>query len=133
MANRSWKGITVKLDNSAGSITDITSSVNKADLAGEMELLEDTNLSAEERTYQPGLAGATVKINGFSNSTTDGIFAPLVGNRTTVTKTFKYYNGSKWWQGEVYANGVTTSGEPGQLQTWSADLTFSGAVSNTTS
>lgn len=133
MANKVWKGITVKLDGSTGTATDITASINSITLTGEQEALEDTSLNDEERSYAAGLAGATVEMNGWSNSTTDNMFAGLVGNRTSVTKTMKYYNGNKWFQGEILPTSVEISGEAGQLQVWSFSGSADGALANTTS
>lgn len=131
MANLTWKGMTVKLDGSTGALTDITAYVNQASLAAALEALEDTALNDEERTYLSGLAGATVSLNGFVNSTTEGIFGPLVGNRTTATKTFEYYNAVKYYNGEAWITDVEMSGEAGQLQVWSASLTYTGAINRT--
>lgn len=131
MPAKTFKDMTIKIDNSAGSITDITAYVSQASIEGTAEILEDTGLNEEEKSHLPGLAGATVPLNGFVNSTTEGIFGPLVGNRTTVAKTFGYYNGVKWYNGEVYPNSVQFSGNRGELQVWSAGLTFDGAVTRT--
>jgi hypothetical protein len=86
-----------------------------------------------------GKADVSVPLNGFVNSTTEGIFGPLVGNRTSVTKTFVYSMGvaynttSDWWYtGEVLASDVEFSGDPNSLQTWSCTLMQSGAFSRTT-
>jgi hypothetical protein len=133
MGNRTWKGMTVKLDGSTGTATDLTAYCNSVDPKGKLALLDDTSLNDEEESFVAGLAGATVGANFFSNSTTDLIFSPLLGNRTTVTKTLRVYNGNKWFAGEVLCNGVAFSGKPGSLQLWSVDMTFDGLVSNTTS
>src|SRR5512133_3777729 len=113
MANRIWKGATVKLDGSAATIVDITSSTVSFTLPSEMEMLEDTSLNDEERSYVAGLAGGTIDLSLFSNGTTDGIFYGLVVNRTSITKTFKVYNGNKWFQGEAFVSSCELSGQTG--------------------
>jgi hypothetical protein len=133
MGNRTWKGMIVKLDGSTGAAVDLTAYCNSIEPKGKLALLDDTSLNDEEESFVAGLAGATVGANFFSNSTTDPIFSPVMGNRTTVTKTLRLYNGNKWFAGEVYPNGVAFSGKPGSLQLWSTELTFDGPVSNTTS
>jgi hypothetical protein len=133
MANRTWKGMTVKLDGSTGSLDTLTTVVNKITLAGKYEMLDDTSLNDEEQSYIAGLASATVSINGFSNSTTDASFAPIVGNRTTLTRTLKIYNGNKWFQGEVVPSGIEISGAPNTLQLWSFSGNLDGPLTNTTS
>lgn len=131
MANKFWKDMTVAIDDSTGTLTAITDYVNNASLAAALDLLEDTVLSDEERGYAPGLAGATLPLNGWVNSTTEGIFGPLAGNRTSLTKTAEFYNGVKYYNGETWVGDLEFSGQAGQLQTWSATLTFDGAVTRT--
>jgi len=120
------------IDSSTGKIKDISSSVNSMALSAAFSILEDSAMGDEERTYLPGLAGATVDLSGFLNTTTDDIFGPLVGNRTSVTKTVEFtpYSG-QYLQGEVYPTSVGISGSPDSLEVWSASLTFNGSVHRT--
>jgi hypothetical protein len=122
-----------KIDGAAGTIVDISGSVNSQSLASALNLLEDSGMGDEERTYLPGLNGATVDLNGFVNTTTDGIFGPLVGNRTSITKSvcFQSYSG-RYYTGEVWPGNTQISGASDTLQTWSSSLTFDGAVTRTT-
>jgi len=131
MANLTWKSMALKIDDNTGSLTTVTNWVNSASLEGAMETLEDTSLNDEEHSYLSGLAGATIPINGWVNTTTEGIFGPLVGNRTTATKTVEFYNGVKYYNGEVWVTEVSFSGDAGSLQTFSANCTFDGAVTRT--
>ena len=132
MANLNWKGSTFKLDSSTGSLSDLTAYTNSVEVAGSQELLEDTSLNDEEFSYVTGLAGATITANLFGNSTTDNIFGPLVGNRTSISKTMRYYDRTKWYAGEVFLSEVTKSGAPNTLQMWAISGTFDGPASNTT-
>ena len=77
----------------------------------------------------PGLSGITIDINGFLDTTTDGIFGPLVGNRTSKTKRveFKAY-ASRYYNGSVLPTAVGISGSPDSLEVWSASLTFTGSA-----
>lgn len=131
MANRTFKGVTIKIDNASGALTEITSSVNQASIESVLEMLEDTSLADDERTYDAGLAGATAPLNGFVNSTTEPIFGPLLGQRTSITKTLQIYNGLKYFTGEVWCNNVQWSGNAGELQTWSIETTFDGGITRT--
>jgi len=123
--------MTFAIDNAAGTLTTITCSVNQASLQGILNLLEDTALCDTANSYVPDLAGATISLNGWINSTTDGIFGPLVGARTSLTKTVEFYNAQSYYNGEVYPSDVTFSGAAKSLQTFSANLTFDGAVTRT--
>lgn len=133
MANPTGKDITFRLDNAAGSITALTSHLNSASLSSMQSTLEDSALGDDERTYVHGLAGSTVSIGGFFNSTVEAIFGPLIGNRTSATKTFEYspYSG-RYYNGEALISNVQLSGAPDSLETFSADLTISGAVNRAT-
>ena len=132
MANTTFKNMAVKIDNAATSLTAITAYVSQVSLQRAMALLEDTGLSDANKSVLMGLAGTTVSLSGFVNSTTDGIFGPLIATATSVTKTVEYqaYTG-RLYNGEVLVSNVQYSGSPGSLQTFSADMTFDGAVNRT--
>lgn len=131
MAHKLWKDMTVKIDGAAGSVVTITSFVNQASIESAVDLLEDTALGDTARSYIEGLAGATVPLNGFLNSTTEGIFGPLVGVRTSITKTFSLGDGLKYHTGEVWVGEVAISGNVNTINTFSCTLTFDGAVTRT--
>ena len=132
MAHLTSVDMAFHIDNAAGTLTAITGSVNSQALSAAMSVLEDTAMGDEERTYLPGLAGATLDVNGFLNTTTDGIFGPLVGNRTSKTKTVQFTaHAARFYTGEVLPTAVGISGSPDSLEVWSASLTFDGAVTRT--
>ena len=132
MANTTYKNMTFKIDNASASITAITSYVNQASLQRAINLLDDSSLSDANRSVLTGLAGTTLSINGFVNTTTDGIFGPLIATATSITKTVEYgaYTG-RYYNGEVLLSNVQYSGSVDNLQTFSADMTFDGAVTRT--
>jgi hypothetical protein len=132
MANKLFKDVVIKIDDAAGSLTAITAYVSSESIRGQQDTLEDTSLADEERSYLFGLAGSSFSLAGFVNSTTDGIFGPLVGNRTTATKTYQVtaYSGSVY-RGEVLITSVEYSGSAGTLETFSAEGTFDGVMTKT--
>lgn len=132
MANKIYKDMTIKVDNAAGSLTDITAYLSSASIRSVQDTIEDTGMTDDERQYLFGLAGATFPLAGMVNTTTDGIFGPLVGNRTTVLKTFQYtaYT-NRAYRGEVIITSVEYSGSTNALETFSAEATFDGAVTRT--
>ena len=133
MANPTGKDVAIKLDNASAAITDITAHLNSASISAIQSILEDTALGDDEKTYVHGVAGATASIGGFYNPTTEAIFGPLVGNRTSLTKTFEYSPyASRFYNGEVLISNVQVSGAPDSLETFSADMTFTGAINRTT-
>lgn len=132
MAHMTGLDMRLKIDNAAGALTDISGSVNSQSLAAALNILEDSGMGDEERTYLPGMAGASIELNGFVDSTVDAILGPLLGNRTSITKTteFRAY-ANRFYNGEVYLGNVQYSGSPDTLETWSASATFDGAVNRT--
>lgn len=139
MANKTDLDMRVKIDNASGTLTDITAYLTSAAIRGALDVIEDTALSDEERSYLPGKAGATIPLAGMINTTTNGIFSPLVGNRTSVTKTIEYRayatnstgDAGAFYNGEVYLTSVELSGSLNSLVTFSCDATFDGAVNVT--
>lgn len=142
MANKTDLDLRVLLDGAGGTLVNITGYLTSASIRGAMDVIEDTALSDTERSYLPGKAGATIPIAGMVNSTTDAIFGPLVGNRTSVSKTIEYQayaTGSNstgatgvFYTGEVYLTSVEYSGSVNSLVTFSCDATFDGAVTRST-
>jgi len=132
MAHKTGRDMSFRIDSATGVLVDLSGDVNNQSLARAVNLLEDTGMGEEEKTFLPGLAGTTVSINGMVNTTTDAIFGPLVSDNTSRTKTveFKKYSG-RLYNGEVLVGGYEVSGSPDSLETFSADLTFTGAVNRT--
>lgn len=132
MANTTQRDTGIKIDNASASLTDIKAYVNQVDLDRALELIEDTAMSDTNRSYLHGLAGTTITINGMVNTTTDGIFGPLVNAATSVTKTVEYKAyANRFYNGEVYLTNVKYSGSTNSLQTFSVSMTFDGAVNRT--
>jgi hypothetical protein len=144
MANLTYKAMRFRLDkvNTTGveTITNITAFVNQASLQRAINLLDDSALSDANRSVLTGLAGTTISINGFVNTTTDGVFGPQIATATSVTKTFEYRTHStnstgtvgRFYNGEVLLSNIQYSGSVDNLQTFSADMTVDGAVNRTT-
>jgi hypothetical protein len=133
MANKFWKDMTVRIDNSTNAaLVDITAYLTQASIRGSREILEDTAISDTSRSYLPGIVGATIPLSGLVNTTTDGIFGKLIGQFTSVTKTIEYksYTG-RMYNGEVFITNVEYSGGTNSIQTFSADATFDGSVNRT--
>lgn len=132
MAVKNHKDIGFYVDSSTGVLTNISSYINSQELARTLALQEDTGEGLEERTYLNGLAGTTFTVNGFVNTTTDGIYGPLVSDNTSITKTIAYkQHSARFYKGEVWINNVRYSGDRESLQTFSAEHTITGAVTRT--
>lgn len=133
-------GITVKLDqtDSTAALEDISDEVNSQAMRTAFDVFRTEGVGSSDPERQHGLADLSVPLNGWINSTTEAMFGPLVGNRTSVTKTFAISQGvaknstSDWWYtGEVLPTDVEISGDPTSLQAWSCTLAQSGAILRT--
>jgi hypothetical protein len=134
MANLTGKDVVVKVDSFAGSLTDITSHLTSETLTGEQNILEDSALGDDERTYVHGLAGSTFALAGFWNTTTEAIYGPLVGNRPSSTATYTVqvqHTSGLVHRGEALVNNVAVTGPVDTIQTFTADYTMSGVVTRT--
>src|SRR3990167_2196060 len=133
MANLTGKDVIFIIDNASKSPVALTAHVNQASVQAAVSMLEDSALGDTTRTYVPGLAGTTIPINGFWNSTTEAIYGPLLGVRTSITKTTQFGDATtdKYYQGEVFVENVQVSGSVDTLETFSADHRITGAVTRT--
>ena len=133
MANPTGKDNVFGLDNSTGTFTVLTTHVNQASLQSAVSLLEDSAFGDTTRTYVQGLAGITFAVNGFWNSTTEAVYGPLIGVRTSVARTVQFGQSSpaKYYRGEAFVANVQVSGSVDSLETFSADHRVSGAVTRT--
>jgi len=131
MANKTYADLAVKIDNASGTLTVITCQINSVDLEGTQTTLDDTTICDTTMSLLPGIAGGSLTLNGVVNSTTDGIFGPLIGNRTSITKTAQFYNGIKYYRGEFLPTNVRFSGAKQELQVWSASLVLDDTVTRT--
>ena len=132
MANKTHKDLALHVDNATPTLTNVTAYVQSGDLDRIVDLLEDEGEGVEERTYLPGLAGTKFSVTGMVNTTTEGIYGPLVADNTSITKTVarQLYSG-RFLKGETWVNNIKFSGARDTLQTFSAEHTFSGAVTRT--
>ena len=125
------KDSTFKMDNASAALTDLTSTVNQASVQATLAMLDDTTLNDTASSVFPGLSGATIPVNGFVNSTTEGILGPLLGVRTSVSKTVQWGNGLKFYYGEAYLSDVQMSGNVGEMLAFSFTATIDGAITRT--
>ena len=138
MGNKTYKDMRFRLDNTTG-IQNITAYVSQASLQRAINLLDDSSLADSNRSVLTGLAGTTLSISGFVNTTTDAILGPRIATATSVTSTFEYRAYStnstgtvgRFYNGEILFSNIQYSGAVDNLETFSADMTVDGAVNRT--
>ena len=140
MANKTYKDMRFRMAvNVTSVLTNLTAYVNQVALQRAITLLEDTSLADANKSVLTGLAGTTLSINGFVNTTTDGLLGPLIAAATSVLRTVElraYATNStgtvgRFYNGPVLLSNLQYSGSVDALETFSADMTFDGAVTRT--
>ena len=132
---RHGKNSVFKLDNSAGTLTDISNVLNNVSMPREIETVETTSFGSSYRTYVVGFQNATISIEGTWDATVDAHLAGILGQDATVS--FEYGpEGSTStyikYSGEAYVTSYETSGAVGEVVTFSAELQVSGAITRGT-
>ena len=124
-----------KLDNSSGTLTDISSYVNNVDFPETADVAETTVLGKDDKTYIVGLKDATISLGGLWDSTADGIFGAVLGQSSTLS--FEYSpegtgSGAVKYTGECILTNYAISSPVGDVVAYSADLQVSDAVTRAT-
>mgnify|MGYP001343791101 FL=1 len=124
-----------KLDNSGGTLTDISSYVNSVDFPETADVAETSTLGSSAKSYIVGLKDATLSIAGLWDSTVDGILGAVVGQSSTLS--FEYSpegtgSGAIKYTGECILTSYSQSSPVGDVVSYSADFQVSGAVTRGT-
>jgi hypothetical protein len=140
MPFRHGKGAAFKLDNSAGSVTDITSYVDEVGFPQTTEVGETTTFGKTAKTYIVGLTDSTVSVSGKWDATLDAHIAGVVAAQaagTLTTATFEYgpegtTAGRVKYTGEAIVTSFEVSSPVGDVVTFSMELQVSDSVTRTT-
>lgn len=124
-----------KLDNSSGTLTDISTYVNSVDFPETADVAETTTLGDGSKSYIVGLKDATISISGLWDSTLDGILGAVVGQSATLS--FEYSpegttGGNIRYTGECIVTSYSQSSPVGDVVGFSADMQVSGDVTRGT-
>jgi hypothetical protein len=137
MAFRHGKNASFKLDNNAGTLTDISTYLDEVSLPRSIETAETTTfgVASGAKTYVTGLNDSTISIGGKWDSVVDALLAGIVGRDDTVS--FEYGpEGTAATRIKYTGEAILTSfevGSPvGDIVTFSADLQISGPVTRGT-
>jgi len=122
-----------KLDNAAGSLTDISTYVDSVGgLANTTDMLETTTFGATSKTFIGGLRnGDTITVSGKWDTTLNTQLTGLLGLSTSST--FEYSPAgtaasTPKVSGECFVTSYEVSSSVADLVTWTASLQISGAV-----
>jgi predicted secreted protein len=137
MAFKHGKNASFKVDNSGGTLTDISSYLNEVSLPRSIETAETTSFQTAggAKTYVVGLNDSTVSISGTWDATLDAHLAGILGQDASVS--FEYGpegtgTGAVKYTGEGLMTSYETSSPVADVVTFSAEFQVTGTVTRGT-
>ena len=132
---RHGKSTAFKVDNSSGTLTDISNTLTDVTFPQTIETAETTAFGASAKTYIVGLTDSTISVSGTWDATVDAHLAGILGQAASVsfeygpegtTSTYIKYSG------ECYLTSYEKSGSVGDAVKYSAEFQVTGAVTRGT-
>lgn len=132
------KSAVFKIDNSGGTLTDISAYCDNIDFPQSVETAETTTFGAASKTYIVGLKDSTISVSGKWDGAASAVDVTLAGTLgQSASLTFEYgpagaTAGNVKYTGECYLTGYSVSAPVGDVVTFSADFQVTGNVTRTT-
>jgi hypothetical protein len=138
MAFEPGKGQVFKVDNSAGTLTDISAYLTDVDFPQEVDTEDVTTLGKSAKVYLVTLTDGTISVEGKwdgAASAVDVTLSGIVGSATT--KTFEYGPGGSTtgdvkYTGECICTKYQIKGSVGGATEFSAEFQCSDTITRTT-
>lgn len=137
MAFRHGKNASFKVDNSGGTLTDISAYLTDVSMPRSIETAETTTfgVTGGSKTYVTGLNDSTLSISGKFDSTVDAHLVGILGQEASVS--FEYgpagtTAGYIKFTGESIMTKYDLSSPVGDVVTFSADFQITGSVTRAT-
>lgn len=126
------------LDNSGGSLTDISAYLNDVSFSRPIETAETTAFGANDKTYIVGLRDATISLSGMFDSTLDNHIQAVLGQASTLSWEFATNTSSPSatnpvYSGECIITSYDVSPSVGDVISVSIELQVTGSVARATS
>lgn len=130
------KNAGVKLDNGAGSLTDITAYADSASMDRLRELGDTTVFGNNDKTFVAGLRETSFSLGGKFDPAVDAILNDDIQDNTN-TKTIEYGpegtgTGKVKYSVECWVKSYKVDAKHGDTVPWSAELMGTGAVTRGT-
>ena len=128
------KSTNFTIDDTAGSVRDISNTVTSVDFPETLDTAETTAFGSSAKSYIPGLTDATISISGIWDATVDGYIA---GGAEPASRSFVFGpagsgSGNVKYTGEAIVTSYSISNPVGDVVTYSLDLQVTGSISRTT-
>jgi hypothetical protein len=129
------KSTDFRIDNSGGTLTDISAYCDSVDFPQSVETAETTTFGDSNKDYIVGLKDSTVSFSGKWDSALDAILAPILGQAASVS--FQYGPAGSTvtnvkYTGECFLTSYQVTGSVGDVVTFSAEAQVTGAVTRGT-
>lgn len=130
------KDAVFKLDNSAGTLVDLSTYVDSVDgLPGSVDMQDVTTFGATGKRVYPGLKDGQIRVTGVYETAVHTHFSGIFGLAATQTFEFGPEGGTAGKPkitGECRVAEYTAPVQVGDVLKWSATLQLDGAVTFTT-
>lgn len=127
------KAAVFEIDDTAGSVQDISNVLNQIDFPQTQETAETTAFGSSARSYIVSLTTATISVTGMYDQTVNGY---LNGGAEPASRTFTYKpgveSGDAIYSGECIMTGFNQGTPVGDTNTFSADFLVTGQITRTT-
>src|SRR3990167_8638974 len=133
---RHGKGSALSLDSTAGSLVLLSSGITEASLSRELDTADITSYQDNDKSYIPGLRGATLSFSGNFSSTHAEVLDGVLGRNSTATLSFEFSpDGSTaasrhLLKGECFLTSLEYSAPVDDKVTLSLEGIISGAVTS---
>ena len=128
------KSTNFTLDDTAGSVRDISNTVTSVDFPETLDTAETTAFGSNAKSYIVGLTDATISVSGIWDATVDGYIA---GGAEPASRSFVFgpagsTAGNVKYSGEAIVTSYSISNPVGDVVTYSLDLQVTGAITRGT-
>lgn len=132
---RHGKSTVFKVDNSGGTLTDISNSLTDVSFPQSVDTAETSAFGSSAKTYVVGLTDASISVSGMFDATVDAHLNGILAQAATVS--FEYgpegsTSGFVKYTGEAILTSYEKSGAIGDMVSFSAEFQVSGAVTRGT-
>lgn len=129
------KATVFKVDNSGGTLTDISNVLTDVSFPQSVETAETSAFGSSAKSYVVGLSDATLSVSGNFDTTVDAHLIAVLGQAATLS--FEYgpegsTAGDAKYTGECLMTSYEKSGAVGDVVTFSSEFQVTGAVTRGT-
>lgn len=129
------KSAVFKVDDSGGTLRDLSAYLEEVSFPRSIETAETTTFGNSAKTYITGLTDATISITGIFDATADGYLAGVIGASATLS--FEYgpagsAGGAIKYSGECIMTSYEVSAPVGDKVSASAEFQVTGAITRGT-